>query len=597
MEKLLRQLGTKDNLVMYIDGHPAEEKRTPMAVAAYYNVNAAFHWTFEDRSDFVDYLQRNGYNAILCDTGADPRIAADSQPVDVIVSRDSDFIGYSSVRKIWRPVGRATENKCLIYCKDDILSSFKLTDIQLTALACVVRNDYDKNVPSCAVTTSYKIINDLGSRQDVETLVKSYLNHAKIVKSNVNGETFARSIKVFVHHHQSRASVEAVDEDDATVDDWTPRHQRHQQYNRYRTIDQPPPRLQGGTTDTTEPSKQHCHRPRYAVKERGPSKEQDSPDIIKEYKLKPYTVEQERRWQNSQKVKHKKDEDNNNSNETSNKNKKKSRKVVPSINSMTKVQLIGSMKWQHPLVSLKIGTVSANSKLALGSESDEQVQARAWIDDITRQALTTKRDTQEFLGQFIEAMFKTELTSEDRRFSMKCVPKSPLPSREEQEHGDDDDGDDDNDNKTDPKAPFKRFYSILSAHIYSRKRLPSTASGRQVQSLITRAAELQVVLPVQRQWITVYSTSDLLQSASYQLFIEIKKLYVTGSKDLEKKLNDIHDHKTPTGPTWIDSTLPSIENFMVLNSLTKNSRRIAPLSPINRRFISFGERQLITLFW
>lgn len=36
---------------------------------------------------------------------------------------------------------------------------------------------------------------------------------------------------------------------------------------------------------------------------------------------------------------------------------------------------------------------------------------------------------------------------------------------------------------------------------------------------------------------------------------------------------------------------------MILNSLTKNPRRIAPFSPINRRFVSFGERQLLTLFW
>lgn len=336
----------------------------------------------------------------------------------------------------------------------------------------------------------------------------------------------------------------------AATDDWTPRHQCHQQYNRYRTIDQPPPRLQGGAADTTEPSMQHCHHPRYSVKERGPSKEQDPPEIIKEYKLKPYTVEQERRWQESQKVKHKKDDDNNNRNSK----KKKSKKEAPSINSMTKAQLVQNMKWQHPVVSLKIGTVSANSKLALGSESNEQVQARACINDITRQALITKRDTQEFLGEFIEALFNTGLTTEDRTILSAMCPQvsssytstSNTDGKEEEDEGDDekweddnDDDDDDDGSKTDPKTPFKQFYSILSAHVYSRKRLPSTVVGRQVQSLISRAAELQVALPVQRQWTTVYSTSELLQSASCQLFVEIKKLYITGSKDLEKKVNRI----------------------------------------------------------
>jgi len=49
---------------------------------------------------------------------------------------------------------------------------------------------------------------------------------------------------------------------------WIPRHGHNQRYNRYRTIDTP---TQEVSTDPVA----HVHRPRYAVKSRGPCKEQE----------------------------------------------------------------------------------------------------------------------------------------------------------------------------------------------------------------------------------------------------------------------------------------------------------------------------------
>lgn len=219
MERILGRFGTKDNLVFYVDRHPAEEKRDTHdchhqqrkkaiqlskealnllegRIQGYQwvrcqhfqraekNINSAFHWTFEDCSDFVDYLQQKDYHAIICNMEADPRITTDSQPVDVVVSHDSDFVGYSSVRTIWHPIGHATENKYLVYCKDNVLSSLKLTDTQLMALACVVQNDCDRNMPSCAVTTSYYIIKDLGSRQGKKT--SSWTTMLNVNRGNFN---------------------------------------------------------------------------------------------------------------------------------------------------------------------------------------------------------------------------------------------------------------------------------------------------------------------------------------------------------------------------------------------------------------------------
>ncbi|KAF8911819.1 hypothetical protein BGZ58_005816, partial [Dissophora ornata] len=41
----------------------------------------------------------------------------------------------------------------------------------------------------------------------------------------------------------------------------------------------------------------------------------------------------------------------------------------------------------------------------------------------------------------------------------------------------------------------------------------------------------------------------------------------------------------------------AIENFIHLNKISSNSRRLAPLSPIEHRFLTFSERDLVALFW
>ncbi|KAG0258479.1 hypothetical protein BGZ95_004945 [Linnemannia exigua] len=47
----------------------------------------------------------------------------------------------------------------------------------------------------------------------------------------------------------------------------------------------------------------------------------------------------------------------------------------------------------------------------------------------------------------------------------------------------------------------------------------------------------------------------------------------------------------------IDSNLPAVENYMILNRLVKSLCKIAPISTIQRQFVGFGERQLVALFW
>lgn len=178
---------------------------------------------------------------------------------------------------------------------------------------------------------------------------------------------------------------------------------------------------------------------------------------------------------------------------------------------------------------------------------------------ITDQTLATKRDAQDFIGLYIEAAFKSGLTEKDTVIlSAMCPPvtttlKEKAEAEKEEKEGEEGEGEEgeeeedeeeeDEEDETDGNfagnkgdAPYKGSYAILLGHIYSRKTLPKTVISRQVQKLVERAAELQVALPARRQWTEAYSTNELLSSASKQLFREIKRMYVSGSKSIEKKV-------------------------------------------------------------
>ncbi|KAG0258480.1 sphingosine N-acyltransferase lag1, partial [Linnemannia exigua] len=172
---------------------------------AYKFINAAFYWATKDRHSFAAYLTVRNYRIVECDTEADTRIAADYRDMDVVMSRDSDYMGFRSVRTIWRPVGRWNIQTCLVYSKDDMLASLELTDVQLTALACVTKNDYESNIRGLALVSNFGTMKYLGSCDDVQTHICDYFQHPKVLKKNTDNQTFSNSIKVYVQCRQDRA--------------------------------------------------------------------------------------------------------------------------------------------------------------------------------------------------------------------------------------------------------------------------------------------------------------------------------------------------------------------------------------------------------
>lgn len=192
----LKKFGDPSRMVFYVDGAPALEKKEthherdekrvkalktaevaiailsdrvnqgkPPTKKMFENVEkglrGSFKWSLQDREDFVEFLRGRQLDARLCQTEADIAIAADCQSQGIVMSRDSDFFSYDSVKAIWHPLGKRDEIKVLEYNKAAVLAQTGLSTTKLTALACVSCNDYNKNIQSLGIATNYDIIKDL----------------------------------------------------------------------------------------------------------------------------------------------------------------------------------------------------------------------------------------------------------------------------------------------------------------------------------------------------------------------------------------------------------------------------------------------------
>ncbi|KAF9286128.1 hypothetical protein BGZ88_009218 [Linnemannia elongata] len=296
----------------------------------------------------------------------------------VLLTQDSDFFAYDSVTTIWRPVGKWDDVKVLEYSREAVLAQIRLSTTKLTALACVSSNDQNKNIPSMGIATNYSIIKDLPDA-DVPSLVKEYLESPRVVCRDQEGIDFTASILVFTTMTQEIAAPAGVFSVQWPLQSATPlmassasimsyeplchhnakpnRQGKHREFRRHRVIDRPAhqPRVS-----------QQVHRPRHSYKSRAEPQQHEQPSICKQYERKPYTAEQEARYRESiaeargKKAKKKRHRET----QRLKKEKEVAEKPPPKIDEMNKAQLINAMVYEHPLVSLQVGTVNANSKRA-----------------------------------------------------------------------------------------------------------------------------------------------------------------------------------------------------------------------------------------
>ncbi|KAF9991678.1 hypothetical protein BGZ65_000252 [Modicella reniformis] len=132
VEQAISKFGASESLVLYLDGHPCQEKAATQASREEHrskaparaekqlgefearlqsgvrlrkhqfldvqkNLTLGFHWTLEARRAFADYMRSQHWNVVECPTEADPMIATEFQHGDIVVTRDSAAFVYENI--------------------------------------------------------------------------------------------------------------------------------------------------------------------------------------------------------------------------------------------------------------------------------------------------------------------------------------------------------------------------------------------------------------------------------------------------------------------------------------------------------------------
>ncbi|KAF9104945.1 hypothetical protein BGX27_009866 [Mortierella sp. AM989] len=455
--------------------------------------------------------------------------------------------------------------------------------------------------------------------QHARAMLNMYLSHNSVHTKNTTCEKFTASLNVFVDGVQNPVQADPSDSQEPHIShrglqerftvlrdqNALNRYKRlelqkakksespmqHKSYNQYRTVDRPAPQ----NTDTGSQVKT-SHRSRYAIKRRSRQKEYDVPEAMKQYTLKPYkNVPENPMVQPSNVPKSGKKAIANQS------------KPPKPIGMMKRKELVSAMQWEHPMVTLDVGTVSTNVKGVLGSDPNLALEVRKCIQDAVRLAADAKRSCQILLGRFIEHISSSEFIKEsDREFLDNLCERLPTETKDGSYELDDDDETSKQDHLEDISGNQHAFIFMVMRCLYARKFPDKNERSKvalNVENFIKRLQELNLLdNTINRGKIVKempYPASSLLRSVSTQLMVELRKIYRNGTLELVEKLKrqSERDQLGSKCDITIHNGISAIENFVRLNSLTKNRRKLAPLTPIQQPFVSFTEGELLRILW
>ncbi|KAF9579471.1 hypothetical protein BGW38_004254, partial [Lunasporangiospora selenospora] len=394
------------------------------------HLRGCFKWSTAGRDAFIVFLQSKGWIVVLCETESDVKIAQDCLIDNIVVSRDSDMLIHAMVSTLWRPVGHASQGKFFEYEVHPILTALSLSISQWTSLGVVTKNDYSGNIRTLGIATNFELIKTLDGNQDVPTLVKQYLRLGRVTRKNRTGETILSAINASNTHrwYFGRPTYDALrNEFDRVCDEfdkqkqmrqvarkdfkrshtWLPGHKAHQHYNHFRTVDRAPhdPRATVSTLptsvavshmpesppqapvpvfpatafasrgDSVYPSnaqvctlniracpscanlspaghtKKPQHRSRYSFKERRKGKEHDPPEVCTQFRRKNYKTPLDPPVITSPSTATKKAH------------------IRPEITNSNKKTVLNALDFEHPIVSLDVGTLHTNVREACKTDA------------------------------------------------------------------------------------------------------------------------------------------------------------------------------------------------------------------------------------
>ncbi|KAF9015914.1 hypothetical protein BGZ52_006252, partial [Haplosporangium bisporale] len=323
---------------------------------------------------------------------------------------------------------------------------------------------------------------------------------------------------------------------------------------------------------------------------------------MKLYKFKPYKEQTDT------------PADSTNDNDTKAKAKAKPRLKTLSTsmvsNKTRKLAVTRLLSYQHPTSSLDVGTLWANVGRAVLNDPNIQNQVVQCIRDAVHDAACTKRKGQRVIGRFIEYADQQGIGANDRVFLDLLCPRITRKDAEVHHANDNDDNDDDEDDDTElgstsmgKKNDLQSFLWSFLVHLYSGNYPRAQGIGQKVNDFIDRLSRLGIYTPPRTRSElnkkTPFTPSDLLESVTSQLRVELKKMYKNGSCDLHQKLKEMKK-KGLLGPNinvGIREDLSAVENYLTLNRLSRNPMRIIPLTSSKQPFVAFTERELAGFFY
>ncbi|KAK3820509.1 MAG: hypothetical protein J3R72DRAFT_502378 [Linnemannia gamsii] len=638
----------------------------------------SFYFTHELRQALAKHLRASGWIVCECLAEADTCIGANCNKDDIVITRDSDALLYSNINTIWRPFGR---DQYLVYHVSDLLRQLELSRAGLTTLGIVTQNDYGTGVHKMGLKGNFKVIRALEQEDapkpaSVQELVDAYLENTTVSSKHPTEGLFDSALRIFTLQQSTPLTLPHIQDPINDLREMTQRladirlhlkisrkrsrsapggqeGERTTNFIRYSTVDHPPNQL----PPPHKSGRQYKHRERYAVKTRSRLISHDKPDIFKQYIWKP--------------PKDNTESDNNPNSTTSTsteagpntkagpstetgpsteagpstnvsttspppkKKRKSTPKKVRSAADMTKFQLVKAMQWEHPLRTLDIGTLKANTSRALKKEvphdADSQQKLQQAIttslSDISNLASRTKRGCQQAIGQYLENIAIDHLDRDDRMILSYLTPPFSVQEIEEAKKGTNPKPDEVSpDNKNNPEAsmddknsPESFFLSLMVAIYHTsapRKRDADSAmalrqflqksQGDNPQEKMSAAMTVDLFLQKAKDYLppktgseTYNNPSVFLQSTAIQLATEYKKHFKNGSLNLCQKIQQQKKKGLlpESAPDQVNPDKTPAENFIILNRTLGRSWRLSPMSPRGRKFVSLSEDDLVRVFW
>ena len=294
------------------------------------------------------------------------------------------------------------------------------------------------------------------------------------------------------------------------------------------------------------------HRPRYVWKTRTRRIQHGPPVSMKQYKLKPWkeVPEQPLGTDVVEKDEEKKEDD-------EEEEKKGDRKPVEGMN---KLGLLRCFEYEHPVVTLNVGTLEANIRRALAEGSipvpngaisspaagtatnQSSFTPEVIVDHLNKAveaAATVKRKLQRLVGGFIQLIFSEgEFKASDREILDHLCPRTETESDVKDSSGTKLKG---KKKKKKEKSGYDHnaFIGTLARYLHSGNPPGKTNVCSDVKQFIKRAQDLGL-LPKQDRLATrnvmEFPATTVTRSITSDLVVQFSRLYKDGSSTLHKKV-------------------------------------------------------------